>query len=137
MPLQHTTHKIKELDKAIQLIELPQMDKLEDIQLSEDLEDESEITRQIDHKIENLDANNIVAKTNTYKLAKDEDQKWVQNQYPTPDPSVLKAFLANLTSMPVHNPRYQHTYNAIANLDKADPYKSEGVKPARLDQLDK
>ena len=45
MPLQRTAEEIKELDEAIQVIELPQADELEDIQLSEDLEVESEITR--------------------------------------------------------------------------------------------
>ena len=109
------------MDKAIQVIELPQIEKLEDIQLSEDLEDESEITRQTDHKIVDLDANNFVAETDTYKLAEDEDQEWAQNQYLTSDLSVLEAFLANSTSMPVDNSGYQHPYNLIANLDKADP----------------
>ena len=84
-----------------------------------------------------MDNNNIVAETDTYKLAEDEDQEWAQNQYPIPDFSILKAFLATLTRMPVDNPEYQPAYNAIAHLDKADPYKSEGVEPARLDQLDK
>ena len=39
--------------------------------------------------------------------------------------------------MPVDNLGYQHTYNTIANLDKANLYKSEEVELARLDQLDK
>ena len=75
MPLQHTTNKIKELDEAIQIIELLQIDELEDIQLGEDLKVESEITRQTDHEVENLNTNNIVAKTNTYKLAENKDQE--------------------------------------------------------------
>ncbi len=45
MLLQCTADEIKELDEAIQVIELPQTDELEDIQLSEDLEVESKITR--------------------------------------------------------------------------------------------
>ena len=52
------------------------MDKLEDIQLSEDLEVESKITRQIDHEAKDLDADNIITETNTDKLAEDEDQEW-------------------------------------------------------------
>ncbi len=76
MPLQRTADKIKELDEAIQVSELPQADKLEDIQFSEDLEVESEITRQTDHKAEDLDANIIAAKTDTKKLAEDKDKKW-------------------------------------------------------------
>lgn len=137
MPLQRTADEIKELDEAIQIIELPQADELEDIQLSEDLEVESEITRQIDHEAEDLDADNAATETDTDKLAEDEDQEWAQNQYPTPDPSVLEAFLANSVSMPVDNLGHQHTYNNITNGDKADPCESEGVEPARLDQLDK
>ena len=137
VPIQRTTDKIKELDEAIQIIELPQMDELEDIQLNEDLEVESEITRQIDHEEEDLDADNITTETNTDKLAENEDQEWAQNQYSTPDPSVLEAFLANLSSMPIDNLVSQHVYNTIANCDKADPCESEGVEPARIDQLDK
>ena len=76
MPLQRTADEIKELDEAIQVIELPQTDELEDIQLSEDLEVESEITRQTEYEAEDLDADNIVAETHTDKLAEDEDQEW-------------------------------------------------------------
>ena len=75
VPLPHGTNKIKELDKAIQVVTLPQIDKLEDIQLSGDLKVKSKIICKTDHKAKNLDANNIVAKTITFKLAKDEDQK--------------------------------------------------------------
>ncbi len=58
-------------------------------------------------------------------------------QYPTPYPSILEAFLANSASIPVDNLRRQHAYDTIADRDKADPCESEGVEPARLDQLDK
>lgn len=51
MLLQCTDNKIKELDEAIQVIELPKADELEDIELSEDLEFKSEITRQTDHEV--------------------------------------------------------------------------------------
>ncbi len=61
----------------------------------------------------------------------------MQNQYPTRDPFVLEAFLANLVSMPVDNFGRQHVYDTIADRDKADPCESEGGEPARLDQLDK
>ncbi len=123
--LQRTADKIKELDEAIQVIELPQSDKLEDIQLGEDMEVASEITRQTDHEPEDRYADNIAAKTNTDKLAEDEDQKWAQNQYPTPKPSVLEAFLANSVSMPADNLRSQHPYDTIANRNKANPCESE------------
>ncbi len=64
------------MDEAIQFIELPQAENLEDIQLSEDLEVKSEITRQTDHKTEDLYVDKIAAKTDINKLADDEDQEW-------------------------------------------------------------
>ena len=51
------------------------MDELEDIQLSEDLEVESEITRQTDHEAEELNADKMGAKINIDKLAENEDQE--------------------------------------------------------------
>ncbi len=75
VPLQRRADEIKELDEAIQVIELPQSDKLEDNQLSKDLEVESEITHQTDHDAKELNANNMVAKTDTNKLAEDKDQE--------------------------------------------------------------
>ncbi len=39
--------------------------------------------------------------------------------------------------MPVDNLGRQHAYDTIADRDKADPYESEAVEPARLDELDK
>lgn len=99
MPFQHTTNKIIELDKAIQVIELLQINELKNIQLNEDLKNKSEIICQTDYEIEDFNANDIIAETNTFKLVKDKDQKQMQNQYSTSDFSVLKAFLTNLTSM--------------------------------------
>ncbi len=75
VPHQRTADKIKELDEAIQVIELPKADELEDIQLNEDLEVESGITRRTDHEAENLDDDNIAAETDTDKLAEAEDQE--------------------------------------------------------------
>ncbi len=69
MPFQRKADKIKELDEAIQVIELPQADELEDIQLIENLEVKSQITQQTNHVVEDLDANNIAAKTDSDKLA--------------------------------------------------------------------
>ena len=86
---------------------------MEDIQRSEDLEVGSEITRQTDHEVEDLDADKIAAETDIDKLAEDKDQEWAQNQYPTSDPSVWEAFLENLASTPVDNLRRQHNYDTI------------------------
>lgn len=71
--LQNTTNKIKELDKAIQVIKLLQKNKLEDIQLGKNLEVESKITHQTNHEEEDLHTNNVILKTDIYKLAEDED----------------------------------------------------------------
>ncbi len=125
------------MDKAIQVIELQKADKWDDIQLTEDLEVESEITHQTDHEAKDLDVNNIAAKTDTDKLVQDEDQEWAENQYPTPHSSVLENFLANSASMPVDNLGRQYAYDTISDCDKANLCESEGVEPARLDQLDK
>ena len=39
--------------------------------------------------------------------------------------------------MPVDNLGRQHAYHTIADRKKADQCKSEGLEPARQDQLDK
>ncbi len=65
VPLQRTANKIKELDQAIQVIELAQADELEDIQLNEDQKVKSKITRKTNHKAEDLDVDNITAETDT------------------------------------------------------------------------
>ncbi len=75
VPLQRSSDKIKELDEAIQVIEMPQADELKDIQLSEDLEVESGIIRKTDHVAKDLDADNIAVETDTDKLAEDKDQE--------------------------------------------------------------
>ncbi len=64
---------------------LPQADKLEYIQLSENLEVKSEITGQTDDKVEDLDADNITTENDTDKLVEDKDQEYAKNQYPTDD----------------------------------------------------
>ncbi len=63
------------MDEAIQVIELPQADELEDIPLGDDLKVKSEITGQTDNETENLDAENIAAKTDTNKLAEGKEQE--------------------------------------------------------------
>lgn len=51
------------------------MNKLENIQLSEDLEVKSNIICQINHNIKDLNTNNIAIKTNTDKRAEDKNKK--------------------------------------------------------------
>ncbi len=73
--LQRIAEEIKQWDEPIQVIELLQADKLEDIQLGEGLEVESEITRQTDHEAKDLDADNIATKTDNDKLTEGKDWK--------------------------------------------------------------
>lgn len=82
-----------------------------------------------------MNTNNIVAKTDNDKLAEDKNSKWAEKQYLTPESSVLELFLANSTSMLIDNLEYQYANNIIASRNKADPYKSQGVELAKLDQL--
>lgn len=56
-----------------------QIEKLEDIELNKDFKDKWEIIHLTDYKLKNVDANDIVLEISFYQLAKDEDQKWVQN----------------------------------------------------------
>lgn len=65
MPFQCTVNKIKELNKTIQIIELLQIDKLENIQLGKNLEVKSKITCQTNYKAQDLNSDNIAVKTNT------------------------------------------------------------------------
>ena len=75
-PIQYTAVDIKELDEAIQIIEEPQSDELEDVQLGEDIEIESPITRQTDYEAENLDVDNIDTEAETAnKLAENEEEE--------------------------------------------------------------
>ena len=129
--------KIRELDKAIEIVEVPPSEEIENIYFQEDIDIELEltITRQTNYKAENLDTDDINTKNIANKLAKDKDKKWVQNQYPTLDFLVLNAVLANSVSMPVINlAPNEHQINICDSIDSC---KSEGVELARLDQLDK
>ncbi len=137
VPLQRKVNGIKEFDEAIKVIELPQVGELEDIQLVEDLEVESKVTRQKDDEVEDLHADKIAAEPDTDKLAENQDQKCAKEQYLSPGPSVLEAFQSNSASIPVDNLGRKHAYDTIADCNKADPCESEGIESARLDQLDK
>ena len=70
--------KIKRLDKAIKIVEMPLSEKAKNIHLKENINVKSAptITRQPDHKAEDLDTDNVTAKTKhiANKLAKDKNQ---------------------------------------------------------------
>ncbi|MCJ1344176.1 hypothetical protein MMC31_002379 [Peltigera leucophlebia] len=52
-----SVNDIKELDEAIEIVEVPQSEKMEDLQLGKDPKVElSSITHQADHEEENLEA---------------------------------------------------------------------------------
>ena len=97
-PIRLTPDEIQELDNAVEVVEVPQTDKQEDIQLAEDqgADFSSLITHQHNHEMEDLDKE---------KQAKQDELDWARGQYPTPDPfepefarktSKINAFLTNL-----------------------------------------
>ncbi len=101
-PISYSDNDIKKRDKAIERIEVLELEakEMEDIQLGKDYKVETAITTikcQIDHEAEDLDIDHGKAE----KEADDDNQKWAQGQYLTPDPSILEAFLANSVNMPV------------------------------------
>ena len=54
-PVCLTPDKVQELNKAVEIVEVPQADEQEDIQLAKDLDLSNPITQQTDHKMEDLD----------------------------------------------------------------------------------
>lgn len=132
---------IKELDEAIEIVEVPQSEEMEDLQLGEDPEVESSsITRQADHEAENLEAD----PHEIDKQVEDEDLEWSQRQYPTPDPSVLEAFLANSVSIPVQpegvEPSYPDSLESEGVGMETEPelefLNEDMLEPAVLDELE-
>ena len=121
--IQRTPDEIKEMDKTIEVIKIPESEvmEIEDIQLGEDVDVDPEplISHQADHEMDNLDVDADDAK----KQAEIDDFAWAEGQYPSPNPSILGAFLANSVGLPVEN----------LFMDDADPSESEGVDQS-LDQ---
>ena len=120
-PIQRTPDEIKEMDEAIEVIQLPESEimETEDIQLGED--PEPLISHQADHEMDDLD----VDANDAEKQAEIDDFEWAEGQYPSPDPSILGAFLANSVGLPVEN----------LFVDDADPYESEGVDQSLEDSV--
>ena len=128
-PIHLTPNEIQELDNAVEVVEVPQVEEQEDIQLNKDLDLSNPITHQHDHKIENLEV------------------AWSQGQYLTPDPSEsepefargtseINAFLTSLVENQRMTFKQAHSESSaessdlafIADLaDSADSVKSEGV----------
>ena len=134
-PIRLNPDKIQELDQAIEVVEIPQADEQEDIQLAEDLDlpAPNPITHQHNHKMENLEENEQAERD---KLA------WSQGQYPTLDPSEsepefargtseINAFLTNLVEnqhMTLKQGSAESSESAfIADLADSADFKSEGV----------
>ena len=131
-PIRLSSAEIQELDEAVEVIEIPQSDDQEDIQLAEDLDFSSPITHQHDHEIENLEET---------EQAERDELNWARGQYPTPDASEpefarktseINAFLTNLVEnqrMTLKQGSAESSESAfIADLeDSADSVESEGV----------
>ena len=102
IPTLYSDDDIKELDETIVHIEISESEaiKMEDIQLVEDSavdEATPTITRQADHEDEDLDVN----PEESEEQAKDNDEQWAQQQYLTPDSTMLETFMANSIRMPI------------------------------------
>lgn len=101
-PIPYSDNDIRELDKAIKYIKVPELEvnKMENIQLGKDSEIDMAIitiTYQAGHKAEDFDINH----ENQEKQVNHNNQQWVQQQYCTPNPSLLEFFLANSVSISV------------------------------------
>ena len=149
-PIPYSDDDIKELDEAIVHIEIPESEALEmeDIQLVEDSEvDETTttITRQADHEDENLDVN----PEESEELAKENDEQWAQQQYPTPDSTMLETFMANAIRLPIERPQFDSfgtdslesegvaADNQVLDCVFDESTLSPTIEPAILDQLEK
>ena len=135
-PVCLTPDEIQQLDDAVKVVEIPQADEQEEIQLAEDLDLylSNSITQQHNHEMESLEE---------AEQAERDELAWSQGQYPTPDPSEaepefacgtseINAFLTNL----VENQRMTLKQGSaessksvfIADLaDLTDSAESEGV----------
>ena len=133
-PVRLSPAEIQELDKAVLVVEVPQADEQEDIQLAEDLDhlNLNPVTHQHNQEMENLEE---------AEQAKRDKLAWSQGQYPTPDPSEpefafetseINAFLTNLVEKQRMTLKQGSTESSksvfIADLaDSADSAESEGV----------
>ena len=133
--IQYSSNDIKELDDAIEVIEVPQSEEMEDLQLGEDLEIDStlSITPQAQHEAENLE-------NEDEKQAEKDDLEWAQQQYPSPDPSVLEGFLANSVTIPVQSEGIEALYpdSVIESegVENEQEYPNFSISPAILDELE-
>ena len=107
--LRYSVNDIKELDEAIEVIEVPQSEEKEDIQIAENPEVDlaTTIIRQANHKAENPETDHEMEDFNAEK-----NQEWTQNQYPTPDPSIFEAFLTNFIHISIQSQGVEDEYFA-------------------------
>lgn len=109
-PIQRTPDEIKVMDETIEVLQLPESET-EDVHLGEDMPEDVDVMPSIAHQ-NDQEAEDLDAFPETEKQAIDDDLAWAEHQYPSPNPSILEAFLANSVSLPVEN---------------ADSSESEGV----------
>ena len=132
-PIRLTSDKVQERDKAIEVVEIPQAEEQEDIQLAENLDlSNPTIIHQHDHEMENLDDK---------KQAEQDELDWARGQYSTPDffepefareTNEINAFLTNRVEnqhMTLKQGSAESSKSAfIADLaDSADSTESKGV----------
>lgn len=99
--IQFTPVDIKELDEAIEIVQVPRSEEAEDILIGE--EEEVLGARRIP-----TESNAVPEQTSSEaydeeaeKQAQLDDIDWMENQYPTPDESVAEAFLARTIQIPM------------------------------------
>ena len=133
-PVRLSPAEIQELDKAVEVVEVPQADEQEDIQLAKDLDLDlsNPITQQHNHEMESLEEE---------EQAERDEQTWSQGQYPTLDSfepefaretSAINAFLTNLVEnqrMTLKQGSAESSDSAFTAdfADSADSVESEGV----------
>ena len=142
-PIQYTANKIKGIDDAIKLMQVPELE-IEDIYLGRDLENKVElapaISHQNNHKAEDFDADVDADKAE----AKNNDLAWAESQYLTLNLLFFEVFLANSIGLSVENADifeskgvdHIHEKSFVTIIAKKRPEYCP-LKPAIMTQLEK
>ena len=146
-PIRLSPAEIQELDEAVEVVEIPQTDEQEEIQLTKDsgldLTNPDPITQQNDHEMENLEE---------AEQAERDKLTWSQGQYPTPDLSEpefaretaeINTFLTNLVENQRTTFKQAHSEGSAESSDlvfiadfaeSADSAESERVRSNQTSQ---
>lgn len=127
--IQFSIEDIKELDDAIEIIEVPQSHEMEDIQLGESDGFAEESTSR-----PSIEDERVMPQSDNVDVEEKDDGWKPEDQYPTPAESDIEAFLSRAVNIPVQP----------ASLSANLPVETEGVQwedtmiePAIVDELNK